>query len=173
MNPATSELITSVMLTFPCPPLPMLGGRADGQEAILNTHDLIATCMLGLLKRNDEAMNNERRVSQTRLENEYMQKLVKYKNDSDINHIYNAMMEFTRRYIMLYFPAATMDVRILPYDHAPDHILSQVHSYTRGRQILMKTPPNEDNPFNAKDAYFKCATTLQYDLSGGVGKGVY
>ena len=149
MNPSVAEVISSTLIAFPCPPLPMLGGRKDGKEVIINTHDLLANFMINLLKIQDDKINRVRKQLQMKLEKEYFDQIQKM-DDDDVEKIYGTMARYTMNYMHLYFPDATLDIRILPMDHVPDDLLQQVAHYVRGRQILLEQTPTPMDDFVMK-----------------------
>lgn len=162
MNPAVAEAITATLVAFPCPPLPMLGGRRNGKEVIINTHDLLADFILNLLKLQNVELNNKRQQLQTKMEKEYMKEISRYSED-EIDKVYSLMVRYTINYMRLYFPEGTLDIRILPLEYVPGDIIKQVASYVRARQILLdKTPtPIEDFILSPKEIYRVCHQVIK------------
>ena len=122
-----------IMILYPCPPLPMLTGREDGREVIGNTHDFLGKLIDEVARRGDHKANLRRKADQIQLTSEYIGSL---RAAPDLKHTYEAMCRFTRGYLESYFPGAVRDVRVVPYDYAPDLVVEQVRSWLAGREII-------------------------------------
>ena len=138
-----------LLVLFPCPPLPVLGKQLDGDDAVANSHDILARLVDEVARRGDEKANKTRMKKQEALSLWYTTSLAGVRT---VSAVWTVMTTFTRGYCDLYFPDATRDMRFLPYDCTPDAILERVREWVAARHILAGNPDAKASDHSHKDA---------------------
>ena len=149
------ELRAMTMAAFPCPPLPMIGATLHGDEAIVNSHDLLSFLMNTAARRDAQAENEARIYKQTKLYEKYFAAL-----EGDL---WDAMTRFTREYMMTYTHAMHY-LRFVPFDAATPPIKRQVCSWLAAQHILKGKVDAKAEDFLGMShnvLYSKCALAVQ------------
>lgn len=75
------EQVAMYMAALPCPPLPLIVRQSlsedEDKECYKNSHDLIATLLLGAMGQGNEALNKQRKEKQLQLTETLLKKLHK------------------------------------------------------------------------------------------------
>lgn len=132
MCDTSREIRSILMVLFPCPPLPMIGGRIDGSPAIFSSHDLLAKLIDEVAQRNDQRSNEKRKEMQESLTRAYL----RFLEEKDEEEHWEVMCNFTRLYMNSYFPGAIRDVRIVEQGSTPLHIEQRVREWMAAREIV-------------------------------------
>jgi hypothetical protein len=78
-NSVIMEQVAMYMAALPCPPMPLVVRQAisedEDQECYKNSHDLIATLLLGAMSLGNTAQNAQRKEKQTQLTDTLLKKL--------------------------------------------------------------------------------------------------
>ena len=152
------ELRAMTMATFPCPPLPMIGATLHGDEAVVNSHDLLSFLMNTAARRDVQAENEVRIYKQQELYKRYFAALEDGSAD-----LWDTMTRFTREYMMTYTHAMHY-LRFVPFDAAPPPIKHQVCSWLAAQHILSGKIDAKAEDFLKMGhglLYSKCALAVQ------------
>ena len=122
----TREIRAMALAAFPCPPLPMVGLNGNGQEAEMNSHDLLAMLMNTAALRGDAKEDQARELLQFKLTQAYMATLHHTKDPLQ------AMRAFTRDYMATYGPARDVRYR----ERASARLEEQQKAWLRAQFIL-------------------------------------
>lgn len=133
-------LVRAMVLTeFRCPPMPIVGQQLEmGTDAILNSHDLMATFMAQSFKLADESKNSTRRKMQEGLRERYLRELAEC--DGMFGKTYDVMARHTREYMGTYLlgtPWNASDLHILPSSHITQQLANEIDHYGRALQIVV------------------------------------
>jgi hypothetical protein len=156
------ELRAMTMATFPCPPLPMIGANLQGEEAVVNSHDLLSFLMNTAARRDVKAENIARVSKQRELYKQYFASL---ESGADL---WDTMTRFTREYMMTYTHAMHY-LRFVPFDAAPPPIKHQACSWLAAQHILKGQSDAKAEQFAELGhdlLYRKCALAVQVKDEG-------
>jgi hypothetical protein len=133
-------LVRAMVLTeFRCPPLPIVGQQISGDNAIINSHDLMATFMAQSFRLSDESKNSVRRQIQEVVRERYIRELSELQH-TPFERIYEIMSRYTCEYMGTYLlgtPFSANDLRVLPYDYVTPQLAKEVDHYGRALQIMV------------------------------------
>ena len=124
------KLRAMMMVAFPCPPLPMISQRVQGEEKLSSSHDALSMCIDAVARMENPERNAIREQTQERLIANYHSYL-----DSGMD-LHHTMTSFTRAYLQSYFPEKQMDIRFLPFDYADSYILKNARGWLAAREIV-------------------------------------
>ena len=150
-------LVRSMMLTdFRCPPLPMTGQFVEnGDDTVINSHDLMATLITHAFKLSDDTKNNVRRQMQEALRERYLKELGE-SDGSSFETKYSIMARHTREYIATYLigtPFSVSDVVVLSSDRITPKLALEIDHYGRALRIILMAnkQKNEDESGRVSD----------------------
>lgn len=160
----TEEIRAMILLSFPCPPLPIqctkeLGGgtgTTDGDYYRMNGHDLLAHMIRVRTAQSDDDHNKRREGAQKMCQLELIARFddwVEKNRGAGIppdDVIYDFFSSFFRSYIHTYVVNGEMgsgesDVRVYPLDSVcgdSDPILASSRSFTKAQDILFAPVPS-------------------------------
>lgn len=134
------EQVAMYMSALPCPPLPLVVKQEisedEDKECYKNSHDLIATLLLGAMSQGDTQQNARRKAKQTELTETLLEKLKGA--DGDVDRAYTACAEFTAGYVCA-FMNLNVGVRFMPLDHVVrgDSVHRAFCSWHRAQEIIL------------------------------------
>lgn len=140
-------LVRAMVLTeFRCPPMPIAGQRFiddKSSDAVINSHDLMATFMAESFRQDDESRNSVRRQIQVVLRDRYMRELSDMQSSSpqssSFGVMYEVMSRHTREYMATYLlgtPFSVHDIRVLPPEYITPRLAKEIDHYGRALQII-------------------------------------
>lgn len=133
MDDANREVRSMVMTAFPCPPLPQIVVQCSTTNLVTaSSHDTIAHGLNIACTVYNSAVNNQRRETQHKLQQEYNKSIdILWEMNRDMlcdpnsddakrnictHMLYDVMQKYTRQYIATILPSAGEDIRFFPYD---------------------------------------------------------
>ena len=138
-----------VLLEFGCPPLPVANGQRmeTNEPVIVNSHDLLSVFFIQAFKQQNTQFNNTRKKKQQEALEGYYKTLLA--SDGSAEAIYDAMSDYTRRYLASYFMPGHLserDIHILPMDMVPPAMLNEIRDYYAAMHVM-----EFDKPADAKN----------------------
>ena len=137
-------LVRAMVLTeFRCPPMPLVGQQISGDDAVINSHDLMATFMAQSFRLSDESKNSVRRQMQEAARERYIRELTELQLQNataSFDRVYEVMSRYTREYMATYLlgtPFSANDLRVLPHDYITPRLAKEVDHYGRALQIMV------------------------------------
>lgn len=150
------EIRSMTMVTFPCPPIPMVSTDIHNETKIANSHDLLSFLINTAARRDIKSENESRIATQVKLYDAYFKAL------SDGTDLWTAMTTFTRSYMMTYTHAMHY-LRFLQFDASPPSVRYQTCSWLASQYILRgieaKAEQFADLPHDL--IYSRCALAVQ------------
>ena len=134
------EQVAMYMSALPCPPLPLVVTQElsedEERECYKNSHDLIATLLLGAMSQGNTAHNEERKAKQIELTRTLLEKLKAAEGCAE--RAYAACAEFTAGYVCA-FMRLDVTVRFMPMDHVErgDGVHRAFCSWHRAQEIIL------------------------------------
>jgi hypothetical protein len=134
------EQVAMYMAALPCPPLPLIVKQAisedEDKECYKNSHDLIATLLLGAMSQGNVALNKQRREKQQQLTETLLKKL--HASEGQVDRVYNACSEFTAGYVCA-FMNLDVTVSFMPLDRVEqgDSVHKACCSWHKAQEIIL------------------------------------
>ena len=134
------EQVAMYMAALPCPPLPLIVRQAisedEDKECYKNSHDLIATLLLGAMGQGNVALNKQRKEKQQQLTETLLRKL--QASEGQVDRVYNACSEFTAGYVCA-FMNLDVTVSFMPLDHVVqgDSVHRACCSWHKAQEIIL------------------------------------
>lgn len=155
------EQVAMYMAALPCPPLPLIVKQAisedEDKECYKNSHDLIATLLLGAMSQGNCTLNEKRKEKQLQLTNTLLQKLQAVasakesgssSSSSCLDQAYTACSEFTAGYVCA-FMNLDVAVSFMPLDHVQrgDVVHKACCSWHKAQEIILAgaSPSSSDS----------------------------
>lgn len=126
----SAEIRAMLLVAFPCPPLPLVSQRVEGEEKVSSSHDALSFCIDATARINDPKRNHQREALQEKL-------VANFHKQIELGFdLHATMTTFTRAYMQSYFPEKFMDARFLPFDYADNELLMRVREWLAAREIV-------------------------------------
>jgi hypothetical protein len=150
------EQVSMYMAALPCPPLPLIVKQEisedEDRECYKDSHDLIATLLLGAMGLGNQALNQQRQAKQIEMTDKLLCSIKAA--DGDVGIAYTAFCEFTAGYICA-FMNIDVAVTFMPLDRVDRN--DCVHRATCGwhkaqEVILLRHIQNKNGPPSSSEA---------------------
>lgn len=155
---AMREVRSMVLLTSPCPPLPLLANLETFDrdmedrvvtDAVSNSHDLIAHLMNRAIhvQVNTRDFHEQRVLKQRAAEKTLFESIDQMTDDGsmDVEKVYSAFQRYTRDYVASFLsPQANHDLRFMPLSEVclSDPILLSARSFVKAQDTLYGRHPS-------------------------------
>ena len=123
MDVCLSEVRAMILLSLPYPPLPVLAGRVESDEARVNgetvttSHTFLARCLQGAVQRCDRAGDSERREKQQEVLQRFLHEMATVGFFEGPETVYAIYCKYTRDHLQTYFPKGhNLDLSFCPLD---------------------------------------------------------
>jgi hypothetical protein len=142
------EPVAMYMAALPCPPLPLIVTR-HGKESYANSHDLIASLLVGAMSMNDDGLNAQRKSKQVELIDRLLQNI--RAAGGNLDRAYSAFSEFTAGYICA-FINIDVSVSFMPLDRVErnDSVHSVCCSWHRAQEVILLRSRSRGTPSEAQ-----------------------
>jgi hypothetical protein len=149
------EQVAMYMAALPCPPMPLIVKQelSDDEEkqCYKNSHDLIATLLLGAMGNGDTVLNAQRKEKQIELTEKLLQRI--RAANGDAQSAYTAFSEFTAGYICA-FINIDVSVSFMPMHHVVpnDCVHRACCSWHKAQEVILMRTAGAGDKAKAVDA---------------------